>query len=66
MENTLKHTVGEKAKVEVWNYKKKASDFFECEITGITGAVDRDYRVNVILPNGTEYSQCAPECVLMQ
>lgn len=64
MENTFKHKIGEKAKVEIWNSKKKISEFHNCEITDIVNATDRDYRVNVKLSNGKEYYECAPECVV--
>lgn len=60
------HKEGLIAKVEIWNYLSKKSDFLDCKITSIVSALDRDYRVNVTLENGKEIRECAPECVIIK
>lgn len=61
-----KEMIGRKAKVEIWDSKKKKSEWHDCKIIKIVNAIDRDYRVDVELVGGIRYYNCAPECVVIQ
>lgn len=54
---------GDKIIVDIWNYKTKQIDKIKGEVIGIVTALDREYRVNLILDNGREIQEAAPECV---
>lgn len=57
------HKKNEKCLVDIWNYKTKSIDQEKGTVLSIATALDREYRVNVLLDNGKEISQAAPECV---
>jgi len=54
---------GDKVKVDIWNYKTKEIDQIKGEVIGIVTALDKEYRVNLILEDGREIQEAAPECV---
>lgn len=54
---------GDKVKVDIWNYKTKEIDQIKGKVIGIVTALDREYRVNLILEDGREIQEAAPECV---
>lgn len=64
MEN-IKHKTGQKAKVEVYNYKTRSIDLINCEIINTVSALDRIYRVNVLTEDKRVFEYCAPECVII-
>lgn len=49
--------------VLIYDSALSESKWHPCKITGFTAAEDRDYRVNVMLENGAEIRECAPECI---
>jgi hypothetical protein len=57
------HQENQKCLVDIYNYKTKEVDKVSGTITGITTALDREYRVNAILDNGKEIREAAPECI---
>lgn len=49
--------------VDCYNYKKKEIEQLKGKVLAIVTALDREYRVNVILENGREINEAAPECI---
>lgn len=59
----IKHKAGQKATVEVYNYKTRSVDLIKCKILNTVSALDRPYRINVLTHDGRTFNGCAPECV---
>lgn len=55
--------IGQDIEVEMYDYKLKKSVWERATFTGSVSALDRPYRVNVRLNDGTELKECAPECI---
>ena len=50
--------------VECYVSRLRRCEFYPGTVKGVRSALDRDYRVHVVLDNGWEFEEAAPECVI--
>lgn len=53
----------QKVLVDCWDYKTKKIIQHSGKVIATVTALDREFRVNLILDNGTQINEAAPECV---
>jgi len=59
----MKYEKNQPCDVLVWDAQKKASQWLPGTFIKQVSATDREYRYHVVLDDGREYPEAAPECV---
>lgn len=59
----MKYTKNQAVDVLVWDNSKKVSQWLPGTFIQQVNATDREYRYHVVLDDGREYPEAAPECI---